>query len=114
MVIKISPGTDVGSGFQVSRQVLQRTADDLGSLAGMVRALTDEISAACTAGASACPGWQAGAASSASAGRWHQQVTTLAATVTGAGDRLASCAANYSAAETATTAHIASLSVRAR
>lgn len=88
-------------GLQVNLQDLQQAARQLTELSAAVRDLAAGTSAASSAAASACPMWLIGAASSAAGARWRQAVTTQAAAVAGAGDRLAASAGIYGTAETA-------------
>lgn len=85
----------------MSHQAVYQAAGELSQIAGMVRALADEVTSASAAAASACPGWDIGAASSAAGGRWHQEVTTRANGVAAGGDKLKASAAGYETAETA-------------
>jgi uncharacterized protein YukE len=95
-----SGGDLAGGGFQVSRQAVYQAAEELSQIAGLVRALAEEVTSASSAAASACPGWDTGAASSAAGSRWHQEVTTRANAVAAAGDKLNASAARYEMVET--------------
>jgi hypothetical protein len=73
---------------------------ELVQLAGLMRGLSDDAASACSAGASACPGWHIAAASSSAQGRWRHEVTARASAVAGAGDKLSKSASAYEMVET--------------
>jgi uncharacterized protein YukE len=98
-----------GVGFEVSRQAVYQVAGEVQQLAGMMRAVSDQALSACSAAASACPGWHIGAASSAAGGRWHQEVTARASAVAAAGDQLHNSAAAYEMVETSLTRQISAV-----
>jgi hypothetical protein len=97
--MEMATAPENGGGLPVNWQELHRAAQNLAELSASVRSLAAEAPAACSAAASACPGWKIAAASSGAGARWHRLVTTQAGAVEGAGDRLAASAANYQAAE---------------
>jgi len=105
------PVTGAGGGgvLEVNRGTLRQVGEGLSELSGAIRALSAEVSSACSAAASGCPGWQIAAASSAAASRWDRGVTAQASAVSGAADRLARSAANYSAVESGLAARAAAV-----
>ena len=88
-----------GADLQVNVQELRQAGTVLAELSAAVRALAARESAAQSLAASACPGWETGAASSAAGARWQQAVTTVANGVAGASDNVAASAASYESAE---------------
>jgi hypothetical protein len=105
------PVTGAGGGgvLEVNRGTLRQVGEGLSELSGAIRALSAEVSSACSAAASGCPGWQIAAASSAAASRWDRGVTAQASAVSRAADRLAGSAANYSAVESGLAARAAAI-----
>jgi hypothetical protein len=107
-------GSGGGGGLQVNRETLRQTGERLTGLSEAVRALSGEVSSACSAAASVCPGWQISAASSAAGSRWGRGVTGQASAVAGAAGKLASSAANYAMVESDLVAQIAAIQFPAR
>jgi len=105
------PLTSGGSGgvLEVDRGTLRLVGEGLSELSGSIRALSADVSSACSAAASGCPGWQIAAASSAAASRWDREVTAQASAVSGAAGRLARSAASYSAVESGLAARTAAI-----
>jgi uncharacterized protein YukE len=102
--------TAASGGLQVNVADLRQAARDLAGLSADVGGLAAVTTAASTLAASACPGWETGAASSAAGGRWHQAVRNQAGAVAGAGDRLTASAATYEVTETALVQKISAIS----
>jgi uncharacterized protein YukE len=99
-----------GDDLRVNQQDLRQAAQHLAGLSAAVRGLVAEVPAACSAAASACPGWRIGVASSAAETRWENAVRTHAAAVAGAGDSLAASAATFETAEDTLVRRISAVS----
>jgi len=110
----MTTGSGGGGVLQVNRETLRQTGERLTGLSEAVRALSAEVSSGCSAAASACPGWQIGAASSAAGSRWGAEVTRQASAVAGAGGKLLRSAANYATVESDLVARIAAIQFPAR
>jgi hypothetical protein len=106
------PLTGAGGGvLEVNRGTLRQVGEGLSELSEAIRALSAEVSSACSAAAPGCPGWQIAAASSAAASRWDRGVTAQASTVSAAAGRLIRSAANYSAVESGLVARAATIGI---
>ena len=104
------PLTGAGSDvLEVNRGTLRQVGRGLSELSEALRALSAEVSSACSAAASGCPGWQIAVASSAAASRWDRGVTAQASAVSGAAGRLIRSAASYSAVESGLAARTAAI-----